>query len=106
VACNDPKGVVKHLMEKFKVKDPLAKSVLCAYVDWLSGLYRLYPSRVLSSILDYHRDIVEELKKMTVFVESVEELERLLGKKEAPQSTSASSAEATTAEAPLERAGS
>jgi hypothetical protein len=99
VTCNDPEGVVKHLMEKFKVEDLLAKFVLCAYVDWLSGLYRLYPSRTLLGILDYHRDIIEELRKMTVFVESVEELERLLGKKEAPQSTSASSAEATSAEA-------
>jgi len=106
VTCNDPEGVVKHLMEKFKVEDLLAKFALCAYVDWLSGLYRLYPSRTLFGILDYHRDIIEELRKMTVFVESVEELERLIGKKEAPQSTSASSAEATTAEAPLECTGS
>jgi hypothetical protein len=99
VTCNDPEGVVKHLMAKFKVEDLLAKFVLCAYVDWLSGLYRLYPSRTLLGILDYHRDIIEELRKMTVFVESVEELERLLGKKEAPQSASASSASATSAEA-------
>jgi len=106
VTCNDPEGVVKHLMEKFKVEDLLAKFVLCAYVDWLSGLYRLYPSRTLLGILDYHKDIIEELKRMTVFVESVEELEHLLGKKKAPQSTSASSAEATSAKAPLERAGS
>jgi len=110
VTCNDPEGVVKHLMEKFKVEDLLAKFVLCAYVDWLSGLYRLYPSRTLFGILDYHRDIIEELRKMTVFVESVEELERLLGKKEVPQSasTSAPSAEATAtstpSEAPPERA--
>ena len=96
VTCNDPEGIVKHLMEKFKVEDLLAKFVLCAYVDWLSGLHRLYPSRTLFGILDYHKDIIEELKRMTVFVESVEELERLLGKKEGPQSasTSASSAEA------------
>jgi len=94
VTCNDPEGIVKHLMEKFKVEDLLAKFVLCAYVDWLSGLHRLYPSRTLFGILDYHKDIVEELKRMTVFVESVEDLERLFGRREGPQSSSASSAEA------------
>ena len=94
VTCNDPEGIVKHLMEKFKVEDLLAKFVLCAYVDWLSGLHRLYPSRTLFGILDYHKDIVEELKRMTVFVESAEELERLFRRREGLQSSSASSAEA------------
>jgi hypothetical protein len=91
VTCNDPEGIVKHLMEKFKIEDILAKIILCAYVDYLSGLHRLFLSRTVLGILDYHKDIVEELKRMTVFVESAEELERLFGRRqEAPRSSSVS----------------
>jgi hypothetical protein len=66
----DLKDVVDHLVEEFKLDRTLATFIVLAYVDEISGLTRVCPpslARHVRSILETHKDVVEELKKITVF---------------------------------------
>jgi hypothetical protein len=69
----DVKEVVDYLVEKFKLDRTLATFIVLAYVDEISGLTRVCsPSLAyrVRSILETHKDVVEELKKITVFKEA------------------------------------
>jgi hypothetical protein len=66
----DVKEVVDYLVEKFEMDRTLATFIVLAYVDEISGLTRACPPSLayrVRSILETHKDVVEELKKITVF---------------------------------------
>jgi hypothetical protein len=69
----DVKEVVDYLVEKFKLDRTLATFIVLAYVDEISGLTRVCPPSLayrVRGILETHKDVVEELKKITVFKEA------------------------------------